>query len=81
MAASIDLIKQVLAEVVGQMLGKPAGTIVTRVNNLVYGDYTTNIAMLIFKELGEKSPMDLAQKLAEKLQKSELANSIRLSLL
>lgn len=74
MATSIDLIRYVLAEVVGQMLGKPASTIIARSNNLVHGDYTSNIAMVIFKELGEKSPLSLAQKLAEKLQKSELAN-------
>lgn len=63
----IDLIHEAL-----EAMGTPRGMVAVNLDHPTdqkFGDYSTNVAMLLMKQLGatHKNPLDLAQKIAEKL--------------
>lgn len=68
-SGTLGLMEEVIHKAVAEALGSDAHFVVERPESAEHGDYTTNAAMAAAKALG-KNPKELAEELAEKIQKN-----------
>jgi arginyl-tRNA synthetase len=65
-----DFFKKLIAKAILELYGISAEIVVERPKDFAHGDYASNAALIIAKQLG-KSPLDIAQELAAYLDKTK----------